>query len=113
MGESFVTWLGAARLLAAVGLGLGLLRLVYLRRVGVRISEGGLVRVRVRATVTTIRKVSVKASRTNLLLACCWPSAPSAAAVGSQGGHCEMSRANQPHLSRRACREGAGRVQGH
>ena len=57
----------ATRLLAAVGLGLGLLRLVYLRRVGVRISEGGLVRVRVRATVTTIRKVSVKASRTNFV----------------------------------------------
>ena len=39
-----VSWLvsKAGRLLAAVGLGLGLCRLAYLRRVGARIPEGGL-----------------------------------------------------------------------
>ena len=41
-------------MLAAVGHGLGLLRFVYLGRVGVRIPEGGLVRVGVTVTVTTI-----------------------------------------------------------
>ena len=117
----------ATRLLAAVGLGLGLLRLVYLRRVGVRISEGGLVRVRVRATVTTIRKVSVKASRSLPAVGhrprALRRSGPKLATVrchGQTSRTCRAGRAGRVQGECRdiertvqgGCREGTGRVQG-